>query len=56
MLDEALDGEFIGYPCYEFNGSLEPGLNDTRCVHCQKYLTVECEFLDEFLEDEGDES
>ena len=55
MEDEASDDDFIGYPCFEFNAALDPELNDTRCVHCRKYLTVQCEYLDQFLGDEADD-
>ncbi len=55
MEDGIFEDEFIGYPCYDFNPALDPARNDTRCVHCRKYLTLECEYLDEFLEDGGDE-
>ena len=55
MDDEPFDEDFIGYPCFEFNTTLSPDRNDTRCVHCRKYLTIECEYLDQFLEDDGDE-
>ncbi len=41
-------------PCYEFNPSLDGPADDGRCVHCRKYLTVECEYLEAFL-DEGEE-
>ncbi len=40
-------------PCYEFNPSLSPSADDGMCAHCRKFLTLECEFIDHFLE-EGD--
>ncbi len=52
--EEAEDEGFVGYPCFEFNSRLEPHMNDTRCVHCKKYLTTLCEHIDEFFEEEGD--
>ena len=55
MDEEPFDEEFIGYPCFEFNAALDPERNDTRCVHCRKYLTIQCEYLDQFLEDGADE-
>ncbi len=54
-MEDEFDDEFIGYPCFEFNPALSPDQNDTRCVHCRKYLTVQCEYLDQFLEDDGDD-
>jgi len=54
MDDEVSDDEFIGYPGFEFNTALAPDRNDTRCVHCRKYLTVQCEYLEQFLEDDLD--
>ncbi|HEY4705512.1 MAG TPA: hypothetical protein VII27_07260 [Thermoplasmata archaeon] len=55
MEDEAVEDEFIGFPCFEFNTALAPERDDTRCIHCRKYLTVACEYLDDFFEDGGDE-
>ena len=41
-------------PCYEPNPALPPAEDDGRCVHCRKFLTVECPYIDHFLsEDEG---
>jgi len=54
--DETFEDGFTGYPCYEFNPRLEPSVNDTRCVHCRKYLTTACDYIDEFLEDEGNDT
>jgi hypothetical protein len=47
------DGEdrFVNRPCYIFNHSLRPGLDDARCSHCRHYLTSNCAHIDEFLED-----
>lgn len=56
MEEEIEDEGFIGYPCYEFNRDLDRGLNDTKCVHCVKYLTTLCEHIDDFLEEEADEA
>ena len=55
MEDEASDEDFTGYPCFEFNGALDPEMDDTRCVHCRMYLTVHCEYLDQFLGEDGDD-
>ena len=40
------------YPCYEFNTRLKAYLDDGLCEHCRKWLTVECENIDEFVEEE----
>jgi len=56
MEEAAQEEGFIGYPCFEFDPRLDPSRNDTRCVHCRKYLTVACEYIDEFVEDEEDDA
>ncbi len=45
---------FLNRPCYEFNGSLAHGLDDTHCRHCRHYLTARCPHIDEFLDDVED--
>ena len=49
-------GEFPGawesMACYETSPSLPPSADDGRCEHCRKFLTTECEHVDEFLEEE----
>ncbi len=45
---------WYGLPCYEFNDTLNRGLDDWRCVHCRKFLTVECPYIDEMV-GEGDD-
>ena len=38
-------------PCYESNPVVSE--DDGRCVHCRKFLTLECPYIDHFLgEDE----
>lgn len=40
-------------PCFESNPTLGPAQDDGRCVHCRKFLTLECPYIDHFLgEDE----
>ena len=53
---DELPGEdrFMNRPCYEFNGALARGLDDTRCRHCRHYLTARCPHIDEFLDDVED--
>jgi hypothetical protein len=52
--EEAEEDRFIGRPCYVFNRSLRPNLDDTRCGHCLHYLTARCPHIDEFLDDVDD--
>ena len=35
--------------CYGFNELLDPSLDDDDCTHCHKYLTVQCDNIDEFI-------
>nr|AKQ02687.1 hypothetical protein [uncultured euryarchaeote Rifle_16ft_4_minimus_37664] len=50
------DAEFFEFsepmPCYEFNGGLEPAEDNGRCEHCRKFLTLECEYIDHFMEED----
>ena len=39
------------YPCYEFNTSLPKENDDGLCIHCRKYLTLECEHLEDFMDE-----
>jgi hypothetical protein len=39
-------------PCYEFHGGLSEGLDDGRCAHCRKFLTLDCPYIGHFLGDE----
>ncbi len=52
--DSDEEERFIGRPCYAFNPSLRPSLDDTRCSHCRYYLTARCPHIDEFLDDVED--
>ncbi|MBI5001263.1 MAG: hypothetical protein HZB92_07055 [Euryarchaeota archaeon] len=40
--------------CYLFNEHLDEELNDERCEHCRKFMTLMCERIDEFIEEEED--
>jgi hypothetical protein len=53
-VDEALEPfEFSEpMPCYEFHGTLGPSLDDGRCIHCRKYLTLDCPYIGHFLGDD----
>ena len=48
------DEEPRDQPCYEFNDALPPQENDRKCVHCRKFLTISCEQIDRFLDEDGD--
>jgi hypothetical protein len=48
------EDRFFNRPCYEFNGMLARGLDDTHCRHCRHYLTARCPHIDEFLDDVDD--
>jgi len=39
-------------PCYEFNFGLVVRLDDGTCEHCRKWLTTECENINEFMNGE----
>jgi hypothetical protein len=41
-------------PCFEFNAALSTVQDDGRCVHCRKFLTLECPYLDRFLSEEDE--
>jgi len=41
-------------PCYESNGVLGPAQDDGRCVHCRKFLTLECPYIDHFMSEEDE--
>ena len=42
---------FLGRDCYDFNTSLGKGMNDTACEHCEKFMTLRCPHIDEFIEE-----
>ena len=48
------EDRFIGRECYEFNTALESSLDDERCIHCRFFLTVNCKYIQEFVDEEGD--
>ena len=43
--------EFCDRECYEFNEKLKSQFDDRCCQHCKKYLTLQCQYLDEFMEE-----
>jgi hypothetical protein len=40
-------------PCFELNVSLAVPRDDGRCVHCRKFLTLECPYIGHFLSEES---
>jgi hypothetical protein len=48
------DEHFRYRECYVFNINLGLSLDDARCSHCRKYLTLDCKYINEFVDgDEG---
>lgn len=41
-------------PCYEFNGALTTSQDDGRCIHCRKFLTLECPYISHFVGEEDE--
>ena len=41
-------------PCYEFHGGLASAQDDGRCMHCRKFLTLECPYIGHFLGEEDE--
>ena len=52
--EEEGEDRFVNRPCYEFNGALAQGMDDSHCRHCRHYLTSRCPHIDEFLDDVED--
>lgn len=42
------EDEFCNRECYEFNERLKSQFDDDCCEHCKKYLTIQCEHLEDF--------
>ena len=40
----------MGRICYVFNSELDDKLNDTICTHCRKFMTLDCEHIEEFVD------
>lgn len=45
----------FGLPCYEFNEALGRSLDDSGCLHCRKFLTLECPHIAEFMDEDEEE-
>ncbi|MEW5937184.1 MAG: hypothetical protein AB1665_05125 [Candidatus Thermoplasmatota archaeon] len=46
------EDEYCGRECYVFNKALRPQMDDECCEHCAKFLTLDCKYIEEFLEEE----
>ncbi len=49
--DEEEEDEFCDRECYVFNYRLKIQLDDNYCWHCIKYLTLRCEYIEDFIEE-----
>lgn len=49
--EEGCSCEAEKHACYEFNRKLLKKLDSGYCEHCRKYLTTECDKIDEFMGD-----
>lgn len=52
--DKEEDDEFVNRECYRFNKNLERLLDDSKCIHCRFYLTLECRHIEEFVDEDGE--
>jgi hypothetical protein len=50
-IDRRLFSKAQAPDCYVFNTNLVEELDDGLCEHCMKYLTTDCEHIDEFVEE-----
>lgn len=51
---EEEDDDFINRECYLFNRNLDRTLDDARCIHCRNYLTLQCKYIHEFVDEDGE--
>ncbi len=42
----------MGRICYIFNPELDGKMNDTICTHCRKFMTLDCDHIEEFVDGE----
>lgn len=47
--EEEEEEEFCNRECYVFNEKLKTQFDDNCCEHCLKYLTLQCEYLEDFM-------
>jgi hypothetical protein len=40
--------------CYKFNDRLPASSNNKKCRHCKKYLTTNCDRINDFIDEDGD--
>lgn len=40
--------------CYQFNDTLPPSQNSKKCRHCKKYLTTQCDRINDFIDEDGE--
>jgi len=45
------DDEPHDMPCYDFNNALPEHMDDVFCIHCRKYLTLQCSHLELFMDE-----
>ncbi|MCL4325993.1 MAG: hypothetical protein M1481_04125 [Candidatus Thermoplasmatota archaeon] len=55
-MDKNLDNKpvFIDRECYTFNKDLKSKFNDKRCEHCKFYLTMNCKYINDFIDEMED--
>ena len=41
-------------PCYEVNAAIPSVHDDGRCIHCRKFLTLDCPYIGHFMGDESE--
>ena len=46
------DDSYIGRECYVFNTSLSVEDDDTACNHCAKFMTIQCQYIGEFIDED----
>jgi hypothetical protein len=54
LSEEEDDDRFVDRECYVFNKILEPMLDDGHCMHCRHYLTLQCKYIHEFVDEDGE--
>lgn len=55
-LQDDVSGPAEPFLCYEFNPVLTVNMDDGACGHCRKFMTMECDYIDDFVyEDDWDE-
>ena len=52
--NEEEEDRFINRECYVFNKKMMNTLDDLKCIHCCHYLTLECKYISEFVDEDGD--